>query len=30
MSYQRPLSEPLYVVVALKRDNTVDCSGSQV
>lgn len=30
MPYQYILIQPLYIVVALKRDNTVDFSGSQV
>lgn len=30
MPYQYILMQPLYIVIALKRDNTVDFNGSQV
>jgi len=30
MTYQYILIHPLYIVVAPKRDNTIDFSGSQV
>ncbi len=30
MPYQYILMQPLYIVVALKRDNTVNFSGPQV